>query len=98
MDKTLNNDKCKCGKGIEKYSVKFIIDPLSPEFVCFDCWTADKERKQAEVCVCGRCDKTLDGIDFIDHRFCLAPDKDGKTGWNLFCISCEPYVVRSEKH
>ncbi len=96
MNKTLTN--CICGKEIKEHSQKYILNPLSPEFVCRECWLADKEKKKSEVEVCSRCDKVLDGKDFIDHRLCLARDKQGKTGWNLFCISCEPYIVRSARH
>ncbi len=89
MNKTLT--KCICGKEIKEFSQKYITDPLNPVFICRECWLADKAKKKAEVRVCCRCGKVLDGKDFIDHRFCLAPNKEGKTGWNLFCISCEPY-------
>lgn len=90
--------KCTCGKEIEKYSTKYITSPLNPEFVCRECWQADKESKKAEVQVCCRCDKVLKGKDFIDHRFCLAPDKDGIYRWKLLCTECEPYIEMGEKH
>ncbi len=96
MNKPLT--KCKCGKEFDEYGNKFVINPMTQEFSCYDCWVADKEKKEAEVDVCCRCWKELNGKDFIDHRYCLAPDKKGKTGWNLFCISCEPYPKESGKH
>lgn len=90
--------KCTCGKTIEKYSTKYITSPLNPEFVCQECWLAYKESKKAEVQVCCRCDKVLEGKNFVDHRYCLAPDKDGKYVWGLFCIECEEYKPMESKH
>ncbi len=96
MNKTLI--KCSCGKEIEEYDTRFVTNPMTQEFVCRECWKAYKEKKQVGVEVCCRCGKALTGKSFIDHRYCLAPDKDGKTGFNLFCISCASYPEMSERH
>ncbi len=96
MAKTIS--KCACGKEIEYYSTKYVIDPMKQEFSCRECWEASKEKARRETETCCRCGKVLGGKDFIDHRFCLAEDKQGKTGWNLFCIECEPYQEMAGKH
>jgi hypothetical protein len=89
---------CKCGKELEKYDTRYITDPIKQDFVCRRCWITNRENKKAEVQACCRCDKELNGKDFIDHRYCLGVDKTGKTGWNLFCIECQPYTEMAEYH
>ncbi len=96
MNKTI--DKCNCGKDIEQYSTKYVTDPMTQEFSCRECWQASREKKEAETMTCARCGKTLNCKCFGERRFCLAKDKDGKYGWNIFCISCEPYQEMAEKH
>ncbi len=96
MNKEL--EKCLCGKELDKYGVRFVLDPIKQEFVCPQCWEADKEKKITETETCCRCGKLLDGKDFIDHRLCLAPNSESKTVWGLFCIECEPYTETVEHH
>ncbi len=90
--------KCSCGKELEEYDTRFVTNPITQEFVCRECWKACKEKRHVEVDVCCKCGKALQGKSFIDHRFTLAPDRKGKTGFNLFCISCEPYSEMTERH
>ena len=80
------------------YTGRYVIEPIKQDFVCYECWVAAKKKKQAEVKNCCRCGKLLNGKDFIGHRYCLAPDKSGKTGWNLFCIECQPYTEMVGHH
>ncbi len=96
MNNTL--EKCECGKDIQTYSIKYVIDPMKQVFVCRECWLASKHKAMFETETCCKCGKALDGEDFIDHRFCLAPDNEDKTEWNLFCIECQPYQEMVEKH
>ncbi len=90
--------KCPCGKELGKYDTRFVINPLTQEFVCPACWLAEKAKKEAETNECARCGKVLDGINFTDHRYCSAPDKNGKEGFNMFCIQCEPYTRMGDHH
>jgi hypothetical protein len=55
--------------------------------------TGGKEFKK-----CCKCHKVLDGLNFIDHRYCNARDSDGKYDWNLVCTDCEPYTKMGEHH
>ncbi len=90
--------KCACGAELKRHAIRYVIEPIKQEFVCYKCWVAAKEKSLAEVENCGRCGKLLEGKDFIDHRYCYAPDKDGKIGWNRFCIECEPYTEMAKHH
>ncbi len=90
--------KCPCGKELGEYDTRFVINPITQEFVCPSCWLAAKAEKEALTKECARCGKVLDGMNFVDHRYCFAPDKEGKTRWNMYCIQCEPYNKMGKRH
>jgi hypothetical protein len=41
---------------------------------------------------CNKCEKEFTVKDrmFYDRRYCWGTDKEGKTGFGLFCTKCEP--------
>ena len=90
--------KCPCGKELGAYDTRFVINVMTQEFVCPKCWLAEKTKKEDLQRNCVRCGKLLDGMNYVDHRYCLAPDKDGKYGFNMFCIQCEPYPKMGKRH
>lgn len=96
MNKTII--KCPCGTELGEHDARFVIHPMTQEFVCPKCWTADREKRATEIYECCRCGKKLDGSNFVDHRYCYAPDKAGDIGFNLFCIECEPYTPMGDRH
>jgi hypothetical protein len=91
-------NKCKCGEELGEHDARFVIDPMSQEFVCPECWAAAKKKRKSELNKCCRCHKVLDGVNFIDHRSCNTYDNDGKYNWNLVCTDCEPYTKMGERH
>jgi hypothetical protein len=90
--------KCQCGRELEKYDTRYILDPIKQDFICRRCWIVNRETKRIEEKKCCRCGKKLEGKDFIDHRFCLARDKTHRSVWGLFCIQCENYLKMGEHH
>jgi hypothetical protein len=54
-------------------------------------------KKQTENCV--RCGKDITDLkSHIEKRYCNAQDKNGKFGFALFCIKCEPYQEMGDHH
>jgi hypothetical protein len=96
MNKTL--EKCACGKELGEYDPWYVIDIMTQEFVCHECWVENKKKKKLEFKKCCRCHKVLDGVNFINHRFCNTYDENGKYKFNMVCIECEPYTPMGDWH